>query len=152
MTQFDESSKFNEAIFKYRRCGRPSCLGHAWQLACMRKFFRVAIREAKQKPSDWRIVCSVLTALTKVCSVVDDGHSLKSAQSSWIFAGLVAFTLSRTCQRKKPLYLLHQSMVCFGHTGVHFYETIGNFFFNLKICHIFDGTLLHTNGYLIVGF
>ena len=45
MTGFDESSKFNEGKCKYRRCGRLSCLGRAWQPACFLGFpFLVKIK------------------------------------------------------------------------------------------------------------
>ena len=48
---FDESSNFNEADCKYRRCGRLSCLGRACKVSCMSTSFRVAIGEADPKPS-----------------------------------------------------------------------------------------------------
>ena len=59
--------------------------------------------------------------------------------------------------RSKAKWLLtvkgiSKCMFCFGHIGVLNYETIGHFFFNLKVCHKFNDILLRPYGILKVDF
>ena len=57
-----------------------------------------------------------------------------------------------TCQSKKATPSFQNAWFVFGNISVPIYRKIGNFFFNWKVLHKFDGISLHTYGFLIVDF